>query len=383
MANLYLHIPFCKQRCIYCDFYFVTNRSSTPAFVYALQQEIMHWSARLSQEEPIETIYFGGGTPSLLPPHHVHDILQCIDAAFDATHVEEVTFELNPDDAGPDYLAALRQSGVDRLSIGIQSFQKQDLQWMNRAHTAQQAHDVIKNARSAGFENFSVDLIFGLPNQSMASWQHNLETVLELRAPHISTYSLTIEPRTPLFKRVEQRTEHPVEDDAMASLYRKTMDFFNACGYEHYEVSSFALPGYRALHNQSYWAHKNYLGMGPSAHSFWKKGPNSAVRWANERNLKRYSAWPETGELPVSPEETLTLEQLADEYIMLRLRTRDGIDLHLLKERYGRDLLSLEHDKLDGFQKMNVMDIDNEKGRLRLTPEGLLICDAITGALLA
>ena len=382
MANLYIHIPFCKQRCIYCDFYFLTTRNASPPFIHALEEEIKHWADLYGQVEPVETIYFGGGTPSLLKVADVRSILNCLHAHFDTSHIRETTFELNPDDARPDYLAALRQIGIDRLSIGVQSFIDKDLSWMNRAHDKEQAFDVIQVARENGFDNFSIDLIFGLPHQSPNDWQYNLETAFNLQAPHISTYSLTIEPRTPLFKQIQNDRMHPIEDDIMAAYYRTTIDYFVQNGYEHYEVSSFAQPGFRSIHNQSYWSHKNYIGLGPSAHSFWKNDDTHAIRWANARSLKSYTQWPDMGTLPMSKKESISLEQLADEYIMLRLRTSDGVNLRILKERYGYDMLATKDHELARLQERKLIQIDTEKSHLTLTREGLLICDAITGDLL-
>ena len=279
MASIYLHIPFCKQRCIYCDFYFVTTHRSTVPFVNALNKEIMHQAQFYGSAEPIDTIYFGGGTPSLLTVEQVHSILETVSSCYDTSPVREITFELNPDDVDITYLTALRNTGVNRLSIGVQSFFDDDLQWMHRAHSSEQARNILEWAYAAGFDNFSVDLIFGLPTQSFSTWVDNLGLLVGFRPAHISTYSLTVEPRTPLYKRVQHNKEHVVSDEMMARLYRETMQILLGEGYEHYEVSSFALPGFRSMHNQSYWAHNNYLGFGPSAHSFWAGATGEALRW--------------------------------------------------------------------------------------------------------
>ncbi|MEZ4703043.1 MAG: radical SAM family heme chaperone HemW [Rhodothermales bacterium] len=379
MAGIYLHIPFCSQRCVYCDFYFVTTVHDHAPFVDALCREIAIYGAQDRLREPIETIYFGGGTPSRLDPAAIARILDALHRHFDTGPVVETTLELNPDDATPAYLDALRAAGVDRLSIGIQSFFEEDLTWMNRAHTAEQAREVLPMARRAGFDACSIDLIFGLPHQPPDRWHANLNIALEQTAPHISTYSLTVEPHTPLGNRVERRAETPVSDDAMAERYRETMHRLQTAGYEHYEVSSFARPGHRSQHNQLYWRHTNYLGLGPAAHGFWWDA-DAPRRWSNARSLKQYVDDLAEGRLPVSMEETLTPDMLADEYIMLRLRTREGLDLRLLKERYGRDLAGSHGVLIDQFGVEGWTHMEGT--RVRLTDAGFLVCDAIAFALL-
>jgi oxygen-independent coproporphyrinogen III oxidase len=377
MAGIYLHIPYCKQRCVYCDFYFVTTVRDHGPFIDALCKEIARYGAQYGRREPIDTIYFGGGTPSLLAAADVARILSALGEHFDTRGVRETTFELNPDDATPGYLDAIRAAGVDRLSIGIQSFFEDDLRWMKRAHSAAQAREIVPMARKAGFDNCSIDLIFGLHAQPPDRWHANLNIALELQAPHISTYGLTVEPRTPLGNRVRRGVEPVAPEEDVAERYRETMHRLRTAGYDHYEVSSFARPGRHSRHNQLYWRHANYLGFGPAAHAFWwdASGPR---RWANARSLRRYL---EAGGQAVDMKETLDPDTLADEFIMLRLRTREGLDLALVRDRYGRDLAGSHSTELDGFVSEGW--IEQQEDALRLTDAGFLLCDAITVALIS
>lgn len=380
MAGLYLHIPFCSQRCVYCDFYFTTTRKSHASFVQALRTELEYYTSEYGEREPVETIYFGGGTPSLLSLEDLNLILDTIHRHYDTSEVKETTFELNPEDVDIEYLRGIRLLGVDRLSIGIQSFFADDLAFMNRSHSAEQADAIIPMARQAGFENFTVDLIFGLPDQPMEYWGANVQKAVRLGAPHLSTYGLTIEERTPLFRQVERGLVTPAPEADFEDRYQFTMGYLRDQGYEHYEISSFARPGFRSQHNQSYWNHANYLGFGPSAHSFWWKGL-PAHRWSNERNLRRYEALLGAHRVPLDIKEPLSLDTLADEYIMLRLRTADGIDLERLQERYGVDLLYEKPDELALLEAEGYIE-PVRGGAVRLTDRGKILCDTITSKLL-
>ena len=380
MAGLYLHIPFCAQRCTYCDFYFVTTAKSYTPFVQALLAEITHYGHTHGRREPVDTIYFGGGTPSLLPADDLGRILDALHANFDTANLRETTLELNPGDVTEADLRDLRTLGIDRLSIGIQSFFEPDLRWMNRSHSAEEAEAIIPMAQAAGFENFTVDLIFGLPDQPFEYWGANLEKAVRLGVPHLSTYSLTVEPRTVLAKQVALGKVHAPDEDVQAERYRFTMDYLRSRGYEHYEVSSFAMPGFRAVHNSAYWTHANYIGFGPSAHSLWWKTGSIAERWANVRNLRQYEALLAQRELPLDGRELLGLDELADEYVLLRLRTADGLDLHTLEFRYGVDLLDEKADEIAALEADGLLRVAD--GAVRLTDEGFLLCDSITARLL-
>jgi len=380
MAGLYLHIPFCSQRCVYCDFYFVTTQKTHGVFVEAMCSEIEYYASQYAEREPIETIYFGGGTPSLLEAGELGRLLQTIHSHFDVSTLQETTLEINPENADIDYLSSLRSLGFDRLSIGIQSFFPSDLEFMNRSHDADDAEACIEHARCAGFDNFSADLIFGIPDQPEEYWYANVQKLIRLGVPHISTYSLTIEEKTPLNKMVERGLVEPAPENEMEERYRFTMNFLREHGYEHYEISSFARPGARSKHNQTYWDHRNYLGFGPSAHSFWWRGL-PAYRWFNERNLRRYESLLRQFEVPVGGKETMSLDMLADEYILLRLRTSDGIDLSRLQNQYGVDLIYEKEEEIDRLISEGFIEAP-ENDRLRLTDDGKLLCDSITSKLL-
>ena len=380
MTGIYVHIPFCAQRCTYCDFYFVTTEKSHASFVEAVCTEIRLRASAYASRDPVGSIYFGGGTPSLLHPDDLGRIIETLNDSFDCSGVQETTVEVNPEDVTPDYLAALRSLGIDRLSIGIQSFFEDDLKMMNRVHDATQARTVVETARAGGFDNFSVDLIFGLPDQPPEYWSANLEIAASLQVPHISTYGLTIEDGTPLKNRIERGVLEPVSEEDMTDQFQFTMDYLRQRGFEHYEISSFAREGYRAIHNHRYWSHANYLGFGPSAHSFWWSGL-PASRWANVRNLRRYQALLTQHVAPVDEKERLPIDTLADEYVMLRLRTADGLDLEELESRYGVDLLLDRVDELAALESSGfIRPIRNHT--VRLTDLGKTVCDTVTARLL-
>ena len=380
MAGLYLHIPFCTQRCIYCDFYFVTTSRDFGSFVRALETEIEAYGSEYGNREPIETIYFGGGTPSLLAVEDVARLMQAMHRHFDCSAVEEVTFEVNPENATLDYLHGLRGIGVTRLSLGVQSFFDEDLRFMTRVHGAAEAERAIDTIRRVGFDSFSIDLIFGVPEQPAEHWMANLEKAARLNVPHLSTYGLTVEERTVLANQVERGLVKPMPDEAMRERFLDTMDFLRHHGYEHYEVSSFAQPGAESRHNSLYWRHGNYLGFGPSAHSFWRQTRSFAGRWANVRNLKRYEALLRQHERPLEMQDRLGADELADEYLLLRLRTDAGLDLDTYETDYGVDLLTEKIDVLADLEAAGLVEVRN--GLVRLTDDGVLVCDAVTARLL-
>lgn len=380
MAGLYLHIPFCTQRCVYCDFYFTTTRKQHGSFVEAMRTELEFYASEYGESEPIQTIYLGGGTPSLLTHDELGRLLETIHTHFNTSEVSETTVEVNPDDADIEYLRGLKSLGFDRLSIGIQSFFPADLEFMNRSHTAEQAEASLEAAKKSGFNKVSADLIFGIPNQPEEYWYANVQKLARLEIPHISTYNLTVEEKTPLAKMVERGVVQPAPEEELEDRYRFTMDYLREHGYEHYEISSFAKPGMRSQHNQIYWDHRNYIGMGPSAHSFWWKGL-PAKRWFNERNLRRYEALLRQHALPLGGTEHLSLDLLANEYILLRLRTTEGIDLDRLMDRYGVDLLYEKGDELERLEDRGLIDPLAER-RIGLTDDGKLLCDSITTQLL-
>lgn len=381
MAALYLHIPFCTQRCVYCDFYFVTTEKNHAPFVRAMRDEIESYGRALGAAEPVETIYFGGGTPSLLALEDVARLLDTSHRHFACAAVREIGFEANPEDVSREYLDGLRALGVTRLSLGVQSFFEEDLAFMGRAHGAAQAAAALEHALQAGFESVSIDLIFGVPEQPEERWMANLERAARAGVDHISTYGLTVEERTPLANLVARGVVAPAPEETMRERYLQSVEYLAEHGFEHYEVSNFARPGGRSLHNQTYWRHEDYYGFGPSAHSMRWEGRARAARWANVRNLHQYVALLQQGRRPIERQDTLGLDALADEFLMLRLRLpQDGLDLDVLEERYGLDLLSAKVDELAALERSGLAALRN--GVLRLTPKGILLSDAITARLL-
>ena len=375
MAGLYVHVPFCSQRCVYCDFYFTTTSRETGAYALAAAKEIEAYGREYGPREPLATLYFGGGTPSLLPLADLAVILDAVHSHFDTSALEEVTLEANPEDLTASGLGALRDLGVTRLSLGVQSFFDEDLAFMNRAHDAAQAERGVALVAEA-FDSFSVDLIFGVPDQPFEHWGANLEKALRLGAPHVSAYSLTVEAKTPLAKQVQLGTVIPEGDETLRQRFLFTHDYLEERGLTHYEVSSFARPGHESRHNSLYWAHENVLAVGPSAHAFWRETRSRAWRWANVAHLGRWRGLLEAGHLPVDAREQLDADTLADEAVLLGLRRLDlGLDLDTLERDYGVDLLVDKADVLAAFEGADLLTVRD--GRVRLTPEGAAVADAV------
>lgn len=319
MAGIYIHVPFCRRACHYCDFHFTTNLKNTQPLVIALLKEIELRADYLAQE-PISTIYFGGGTPSLLPTAAIDSILQAISRYHTVNNQVEVTLEANPEDLTVEKLTELKSIGINRLSLGTQSFIDAELKWMNRMHSAQQAIRGIAQAQQIGFNNISIDLIFGLPHQTIADWEHSLQTATALQVPHISSYGLTIENKTVLGNRIAKGLEAPPDESLFSTFYTVNMEYFPAHGFEHYEISNFAKSGFISNHNSSYWRGTPYLGLGPSAHSF-----NGISRQWNVRSNAAYIERIAAGKIFFELEKLTTTNQL-NEHIMIGLRTKWGIE---------------------------------------------------------
>ena len=379
MAGLYVHVPFCSQRCVYCDFYFVTTRRDEGTFARAIGEEAVMMGAQYGEATPLRTLYLGGGTPSLLTPDALASVIQSAHDAFDTSGLEEVSVEANPEDlAGPEgaaWLRAARDLGVTRLSLGVQSFFDDDLRFMNRAHDADQAESGVEAAvREIG--DVSVDLIFGVPDQPFEHWGANLQKAIRLGATHLSTYSLTVEDRTPLRKLVDLGRVVPEGDEALRDRYLFTHDFLGERGFEHYEVSSFARPGRRSRHNEGYWTHQDVIGLGPSAHSFVRETRSRAWRWSNVDHLGRWKALVLAGEPPLNAREQIGPDELADEAVLLGLRRLvDGLDLDRLERDYGVDLLVDKRAELAAFEAAGLIEVDRR--RVRLTIEGAAVADAV------
>ena len=328
MAGIYLHIPFCKKACHYCNFHFSTQTTHIQAFVDTLIQEIELQKDYL--KEPIQTIYFGGGTPSLLSEAQLSAIIDALKAHFEITPIIECTLEANPDDISASKLAEWKQLGINRLSIGIQSFQAPALAWMNRAHTVEQSHTAIQLAKAAGIHNISIDLIYGTPTLSNEALMQDLNWIEHYQIKHVSCYALTVEDKTALKKLIEKAQLEDVDPEKQAAHFELLSAKLASMGMEHYEISNFAAPGFRSQHNSNYWSGVHYLGLGPSAHSF-----NSISRQWNIANNALYIQSLNNGAL------NFDIEYLSDanrynEYMMTSLRRMEGFDLEFIKANFGR-----------------------------------------------
>lgn len=333
MPGIYIHIPFCKKACHYCNFHFSTKQQLKSELVEAICRETALRKNYLPEQEIIETIYFGGGTPSLLSAIELQSILYAINEHFPIATDCEITLEANPDDIAPEKLNWWQKTGINRLSIGIQSFFEEDLQWMNRAHNADQSKLCIEQAQSAGFNNLSIDLIYGTPGLSNERWQKNIETALTLNIPHLSCYALTIEPNTALDDMIRKGNKENVDADLQAVHFDILTDTLYKANYEHYEISNFAKQGFRSKHNSSYWQGKAYLGLGPSAHSF---NGISSRQW-NIANNPLYITSIQQGLVSFESEE-LSYVQRINEYLMTSLRTMEGISLLMLQKNWGEEI---------------------------------------------
>ncbi|MEO9966154.1 MAG: radical SAM family heme chaperone HemW [Reichenbachiella sp.] len=373
MAGIYIHIPFCKQACHYCDFHFSTNLNTKSDLITAILMEIELQKEYLSGEV-IETIYFGGGTPSLLSSKELSSILNKIRENFTITATPEITLEANPDDLTTNKLKELKVAGVNRLSIGIQSFRDEELRFFNRAHHSKMAIEAVRAAQRIGIDNISIDLIFASPNQSIKDLKYDLDQALELKTPHISIYGLTIEENTVFGKWQAQNKLDPIDDDLFGEQLELIMSTLQKAGYDQYEISNFSKPGFTSRHNSSYWTGEKYLGIGPSAHSY-----NGIERQSNDAHNMRYIRQINDGKIPCTV-ETLSRENLINEFILIRLRLKSGMDYSILKELYGYDILEVKSSFIQEFVEHKLLELSNNF--LRLTSKGKLLADFITEKLI-
>lgn len=372
MAGIYLHIPFCRRKCHYCNFFSLASVKHLDLFPGLLirEAELQH---DYLQGAEVSTIYFGGGTPSMLPAGAVAQILDAIRRTFAVSPGAEITLEANPDDLDGPKLHALRQAGINRLSIGIQSFHKADLDYLNRTHTPEHSMKVVRLAQDAGFTNLSIDLIFGIPTLTAEGWDANLDRAFNLGVPHISAYALTVEPRTALEVMIRQGKTIEPKDEASANQFRMLMQRMETNGYLQYEISNFCLPEFESRHNSSYWSGEPYLGLGPSAHSY-----NGTERRWNVNNLSEWITKTRAG-VPCFESETLTPAQRHNEYVMTSLRTLKGCDLQLLSQVAGEEATA-------DFAKRALRYLDSgdlacENGIYRLSNQGKLFADGISADL--
>jgi oxygen-independent coproporphyrinogen-3 oxidase len=372
MAGIYIHIPFCKRKCHYCNFFSLATRKFRTEFLASVSKEIALQKNYLGNEE-IHSIYFGGGTPSILQPSEIASIISELKKFHPLDESAEITLEANPDDLDKPYLNELSLTPVNRLSIGIQSFYDDDLVYLNRVHSARHGMDCIRNALDIGFSNLSIDLIYGIPILTNKKWISNLEKTVTYGIPHISAYALTVEPKTTLQHFIKHRKYTPVNEEQTVSHFNRLCDFMSKQGYQHYEISNFCKDGWHSRHNTSYWKGEKYLGLGPSAHSF-----NGSSRQWNAKNLSIYIQLVDEGTIP-SEREILTPVQRYNEYVMTSLRTMWGIDQDVIRERFGEEFLI--HFKHEAEEYIKSRMIQSKEGKYILTQEGMLMADRIASDL--
>ena len=372
MAGIYLHIPFCKQICYYCDFHFSLSLKNKSEVVAALQKEAIRRKAYLTGEQ-IETIYLGGGTPSVLDHHELNQIFETLYANFDVSGNAEITLEANPDDLTTEYLKLLKHTPINRLSIGTQSFSNEILALMNRRHTAKQATESINKAAELGFNNITIDLIYGVPGQSILHWEQNLDKALALPAQHLSAYHLTFEPNTAFGHKLKKGQMYEITENESYAEFDLLLNKTEAAGFEHYEISNFAKAGFRSRHNSSYWSTTPYLGLGPSAHSF-----NGLKRRWNVSNNLRYIKSVHMGSCDHQT-ETLTQTDKLNEYLLTWLRTSKGINLQFIEENFGK--LAAQNCLKTIANWVNEGYVFRKENSLILTRKGKFVADRISSDL--
>jgi oxygen-independent coproporphyrinogen-3 oxidase len=372
MAGIYIHIPFCKQACHYCDFHFSTQTDYRQNLVTALHNEL-HLQKHYLENKVVKSIYFGGGTPSLLTAQEITELIATCYRNFNVDAEPEITLEANPDDLSTIYLTALKQAGVNRLSIGIQTFSNDALAQLNRAHNKERALASLTEARDSGFSNISLDIMYALPNQTLEQFMADVNQALAYKPEHISAYTLTIEPQTVFGKWHNKGKLQVPDDETAAHFFRILSQTLVQKGYEHYEVSNFCLPEFYAKHNSSYWLQKHYLGIGPSAHSY-----NGVSRQFNIANNHQYMKTIGEGVIPAT-HEWLTDKEKINDLLLTGLRTKWGVSLHELNNNFKYDILSIHQQKISFLTDNQLALINN--GQLILTKEGLIMADKIASDL--
>jgi oxygen-independent coproporphyrinogen-3 oxidase len=368
-AALYVHIPFCEHKCIYCDFYSVITRDNVQNYLDALKKEIDHYAALYSEGRVFTSIFFGGGTPSLMEPGYIAEILEMLKSRYSVSDDAEITLETNPGTVDKEKLYHFLELGINRLSVGIQSFDDEELKFLTRIHSRQAAINTIMDADAVGFKNINLDLIFNLPGQTKKKWLLNLETAVELPVKHISAYSLILERGTVLNKLVLDGKVKLQDADYDAEIYRITIDFLKARKFQQYEVSNFAMEGYQCRHNNAYWQYRDYLSFGTSAHSFV-----NGKRWWNYSNISLYIKKINESWSAVASFEELTGSQMLTEYVMLAFRS-SGLNVKALKDKFGDEWFQSRHAQLKSFQRRGLLIFDD--GHIHLTEKGYALCDEI------
>ena len=372
MAGLYIHIPFCKSRCTYCSFFSTTRNELHDVYVEALCSEIMQRRDYLPKNT-VNTLYIGGGTPSQLEYSHLDRILETADKAFGLADAMEKTIECNPDDLTPSYISGLYRLGFNRISMGIQSFDDTILKKLNRRHTALQAVKAVKACQESGFSNINTDLMYGLPGQKTSDFIYDINKIISLGVTHISAYSLTIEEGTPLAKEIEQDQTIQATDTLYEEMFNTLCTTLHNAGFEHYEISNFALPGFHSRHNSNYWDGTPYLGFGAGAHSF-----DGMVRRWNVPDLDRYISSVRTGQAESESEELSEKDQY-NEMIMLSLRTSQGVSLDKMRERFGQDAVTRFLDEASPWIKKK--DLVRSGNSVHFSEPSLYISDGIISRL--
>ncbi|MBD3224628.1 MAG: radical SAM family heme chaperone HemW [Caldithrix sp.] len=371
-CGLYIHIPFCEHKCEYCDFFSVTDNHHRQTFVSLLLQEMELTLQSTHIDGLFDTIYLGGGTPSLLTEHEVDILLQFILKHFRMDTNTEITMEINPGSLTDKKLASFRRLGVNRLNVGVQSFVNNELKVLGRIHDADKAFRSVEAVRNRSFDNIGLDLIYGVPGQTQESWQYSLSEAIRLQPEHISAYNLTIENGTPFYDRMLKGEIKPSGQRMETLFFKQTVDTLKQASYKPYEISNYArAPKFYSRHNQKYWYHIPYLGFGPSAHSFWNE-----KRWANKSSMSDYVFDIENGQRPLAFTESIDDETKEFEYIFLGLRTYDGINLQKFEETFGRAFKSKYGDLVDSLLLNQLADMD--QSFFRLTQKGMMISDEIT-----
>lgn len=370
-SGIYIHIPFCKSRCIYCGFYSTTNSNKRRRYVDALLKEMQMRRETTFQTthgcgcaDDIDTIYIGGGTPSSLSPNDLSRILKTVSLLYSGTP-REVTIEMNPDDITPELTRQLADMGVNRVSMGIQTFNEERLRFLRRRHSAQTAMAAVDTVRDNGIENVSIDLMFGFPNETLYDWQDDIKTALSLNPSHISAYCLMYEEGTPLYRMLEKKLVEQIDEDTYLAMYTELIDQLSSNGYDHYEISNFALPGCRSIHNSSYWHDTPYLGFGASAHSYI----GNRRSW-NVANIDAYINGIEQGQLPQESED-IDADTHYNDLITTALRTREGLDLSTIDTCYRNYAMDNAEDSI----KAGLLEVNN--GHMRLTRKGIFVSDSV------
>ncbi len=373
MSGIYIHIPFCERKCFYCDFYSVDNLNLVRDFNSALSKEI-ELRSKINNIGKISTIYFGGGTPSVLDPKLLENYINLLSEKFELLPDTEITIECNPNSVNKEKLEYYKSIGINRISLGVQSFIDEELIFLRRLHNSDGAKRAIDDIYSAGFSNLSIDLIFALPESDIHSLEFNLEEAMKFHPKHISAYSLIYEDSTPLNMALMDGEIKKIDEGTESEMYLFVMEYLKKNGYNHYEVSNYALPGFESKHNSKYWDHSEYIGLGPSAHSFIE----SRRLW-NYPDIRKYNHMLSSGLLPVENEELIDDDILLEEVLFLGLRSK-GIDLSYIQERFDIDFLKKKENIIQVLSDENFITIDNSM--IRLTNKGFLVCDEICAKLI-